>query len=72
MDVSVRYLEVFMKDDAELEKLKADYKAGKLLTGEVKATLIGILQGLIKEHAERRDKVDTTMIESFTVKKELQ
>nr|3FOC_A Chain A, Tryptophanyl-tRNA synthetase [Giardia lamblia ATCC 50803]3FOC_B Chain B, Tryptophanyl-tRNA synthetase [Giardia lamblia ATCC 50803] len=72
VDVSVRYLEVFMKDDAELEKLKADYKTGKLLTGEVKATLIGILQGLIKEHAERRDKVDTTMIESFTVKKELQ
>ena len=52
--------------------MKTDYKAGKLLTGEVKATLIGILQGLVKEHAERRDKVDAAVIESFTVKKELQ
>ncbi|EFO65644.1 Tryptophanyl-tRNA synthetase [Giardia lamblia P15] len=72
VDVSIRYLEVFMKDDRELEKLKTDYKTGKLLTGEVKATLISILQELVKEHAERRDKVDDNMIKSFTVKKELQ
>lgn len=71
VDVSVRYLEVFMKDDEELEKLKADYKAGKLLTGEVKATLIGILQELVKEHSEKRNKIDASIIESFTIKKEL-
>lgn len=72
VDVSVRYLEVFMKDDKELDKLKADYKAGRLLTGEVKATLISILQELVKEHAEKRSKIDASTIERFTVKKELQ
>lgn len=72
VDVSVRYLEIFMEDDTELDKLKVDYKAGKLLTGEVKAMLINILQELVREHVEKREKVDATMIQRFTVKEELQ
>ena len=43
IDVSIKYLEVFMEDDAKLEEIKAKYKKGEMLTGEVKSALIEVL-----------------------------
>lgn len=39
VDVAYQYLQFFMDDDAELARLKAEYKSGKLLTGEVGSPL---------------------------------
>jgi len=36
-----------MEDDARLEEIRVKYSTGKMLTGEVKKELIGILSTLI-------------------------
>lgn len=43
VDVAYQYLTFFMEDDAELERIGQEYKAGLLLTGQVKQILIDIL-----------------------------
>jgi len=43
IDVPYEYLRFWMEDDDELEDIKQKYSKGELLTGEVKAILIGIL-----------------------------
>ena len=50
MDVSYRYLQFFLEDDAELAEIGRKYKKGELLTGEVKAKLITVLQELLANH----------------------
>ncbi|XP_053993663.1 tryptophan--tRNA ligase, cytoplasmic-like [Hylaeus volcanicus] len=62
VDVPIQYLTCFMKDDAELERIKKDYQTGKLLTGEVKAILINVLTEIIQEHQARRAKVTNETI----------
>lgn len=65
VDVAYQYLSFFLEDDDELEKIGKDYKAGKLLTGEVKAKLIQVLQDLVKEHQERRKLVTDEVVKKF-------
>jgi len=65
VDVPIKYLEVFMEDDAELERIKTEYGAGRLLTGEVKQTLISILCELVSAHRERRDGITDAMVAEF-------
>lgn len=50
VDVSVKYLEVFMEDDDRLADIKRKYAAGEMLTGEVKKVLIEVLQEAVKQH----------------------
>ena len=50
VDVSIKYLEVFMDDDEKLEEIKRKYKSGEMLTGEVKKELIEVLQKYVKRH----------------------
>ncbi len=56
IDVSYQWLTFFEEDDAKLKKIYADYKSGKLLSGELKAILIEKLNGLLVEHQKRREK----------------
>lgn len=65
VDVSIRYLEFFMDDDERFSQIKQDYAAGKLLTGEVKAILIELLQKMVKDHQERRVKVTDEVVRNF-------
>jgi tryptophanyl-tRNA synthetase len=56
IDVSFRYLSMmFEPDDAKLERIGADYRSGKLLSGELKAMLIAKVDALIIEHSKRRE-----------------
>ncbi|KAL9653131.1 hypothetical protein ABK040_006348 [Willaertia magna] len=69
IDVSYRYLEFFLEDDEKLKQIANDYSAGKMLTGEVKNILIELLQGMVKEHQERRKAItDEELKEFFTVR----
>lgn len=43
VDVSIAYLDFFLEDDLQLKQIKEDYKAGKMLTSEVKKVLIEVL-----------------------------
>ncbi|KAI5119571.1 hypothetical protein M0805_006456 [Coniferiporia weirii] len=65
VDVSYQYLSFFLDDDDELQKLYDDYKAGTLLTGQLKARCIKMLQEFVKEFQERRSKITEEELKNF-------
>ena len=65
VDVAYQYLRFFLEDDEELEKLGKDYRAGELLTGQLKAKCIGKLQAFVKEFQENRAKVTDEQVQQF-------
>lgn len=52
VDVSFQYLTFFLEDDDQLAQIAADYRSGKLLTGELKAMTIKLLQDFVKGFQE--------------------
>jgi len=57
VDVSFKYLEMFFEpDDKKLEKLKAEYISGKLLTGELKEYLIKKVNKFLANHQKKREQ----------------
>ena len=64
-DVSIKYLEVFLDDDDELEKIKESYKSGKMLTGDVKKIFIELVQDIVKTHQERRSEITQEKLNTF-------
>ena len=65
VDVSYAWLGFFMEDDERLEEIGKDYASGAMLTGEVKKELIGVLQGIVKEHQERKALVTDEIVKQF-------
>ena len=57
VDVSFQYLKMFFEeDDKKLGKIEADYKSGKMSTGELKSYLIDKINSFLKEHQKRREE----------------
>jgi tryptophanyl-tRNA synthetase len=57
VDVSFQYLKMFFEpDDKKLAKIEADYRSGKLLTGELKQILIDKINVFLKEHQKKREE----------------
>ncbi len=55
VDVAFQWLYFFFEpDDSKLKKLEEDYRAGKLLSGEMKNILIEKVAEFLEEHQERR------------------
>ena len=50
IDIPCAYLEFFLSDDDKLKTIKEEYKAGRMLTSEVKNTLIEVLKELVLGH----------------------
>ncbi|KAF8969941.1 tryptophanyl-tRNA synthetase [Flammula alnicola] len=65
VDVSYQYLTFFLEDDEELEQLGKDYRAGSLLTGQLKGRCIQLLQRFVAEFQERRAKVTDEVVDRF-------
>ncbi|KAJ7581505.1 tryptophanyl-tRNA synthetase [Mycena floridula] len=65
VDVAYQYLSFFLEDDEELESIGVEYRAGRLLTGQLKAKCIELLQKFVAEFQERRAKVTNEEIASF-------
>jgi tryptophanyl-tRNA synthetase len=65
VDVSYQYLRFFLDDDVELERIEKEYSTGKMMTGEIKAYLIKVLQELVKNHQEARAKVTDDVVRQF-------
>ncbi|THV07999.1 tryptophanyl-tRNA synthetase [Dendrothele bispora CBS 962.96] len=65
VDVAYQYLSFFLEDDDELKKLGEEYRAGRLLTGQLKAKCIEVLQKFVAEFQERRAKVTEEQINAF-------
>ncbi|ELU43827.1 tryptophanyl-tRNA synthetase [Rhizoctonia solani AG-1 IA] len=55
VDVAYQYLGFFMDDDEEYAKIAEEYRAGTLLTGQLKAKCIQALQGFVKDFQEVSD-----------------
>ncbi|KAI9100722.1 hypothetical protein K1719_024084 [Acacia pycnantha] len=65
VDIPIKYLSFFLEDDDELEHLKKEYGAGRLLTGEVKQRLIQVLTELVERHRRARAAVTEEMVDAF-------
>jgi tryptophanyl-tRNA synthetase len=65
VDVPYQYLEVFLEDDDKLRFIRDEYKAGRMLTGEVKKELIQVLQAFVREHQEARKKITDDVVREF-------
>jgi len=65
VDVAYQYLSFFLDDDEELAKVEADYRAGTLLTGQLKAKCIAQLQEFVATFQERRAKVTEETVDYF-------
>lgn len=65
VDVPFQYLSFFLESDEELENLRTTYKSGELLTGEMKAKAISVLQEFVIGFQERRKKVTEEVIDEF-------
>nr|XP_012416168.1 PREDICTED: tryptophan--tRNA ligase, cytoplasmic [Odobenus rosmarus divergens] len=71
VDVSFMYLTFFLEDDDKLEQIRKDYTSGDMLTGELKKTLIEVLQPLIAEHQARRKEVTDEIVKEFMTPRKL-
>lgn len=65
VDVAYQYLRFFLEDDDELRRIGEEYKAGRMMTGEVKGKLIEVLGELVGEHQRRRAEVTDDTIRQF-------
>ncbi|KAG8905081.1 hypothetical protein FRC01_008487 [Tulasnella sp. 417] len=65
VDVSYQYLGFLEDDDAEYERIAKDYRAGTLLTGQLKALCIKKLQEFVKTFQDNKAKVTDEVIDKF-------
>lgn len=65
VDIPIKYLGFFLDDDAELEHIRKEYGAGRMLTGEVKKRLIEVLSELVERHRTARAAVTDEMVDAF-------
>lgn len=65
VDVAYQYLSFFSYDDDHLEKLAADYRAGKILSSEMKKECIDVLQKYVADYQARRAQVDDDVVAKF-------
>lgn len=72
VDISYQYLTFFLEDDDRLQQIREEYSSGKLLTGELKKELIGIIQKLVGEHQERRKAVTPEVVKEFMTPRKLE
>ncbi|KAK9464415.1 tryptophanyl-tRNA synthetase [Lipomyces arxii] len=65
VDVSFQYLSFFLEDDEELERIRAAYTKGELLTGELKVLCINVLQEFVGEFQKNRAAVSDELVKEF-------
>lgn len=65
VDVSYKYLKIYLEDDEEVKRIKEEYGSGRMLTGEVKKTLFECLQKIVKGYNERRSLITDEELNKF-------
>jgi len=65
VDIPYMYLEFFLEDDEKLKSIRDEYKAGRMLTGEVKKILIDLLVEITRDHQRRLAAVTEDMVDAF-------
>ena len=72
VDVAYQYLTYFEDDDDVLKKYYDEYKAGTMLTGEMKKACIKIMQDYVRVFQERRKEVSEEVLASFMTPRKLE
>jgi tryptophanyl-tRNA synthetase len=65
IDVSYHLLRFFQQNDQELEKIRASYSSGELLSGEIKKHAIDCIQEIVTAHQERKNAVSEETVDQF-------
>lgn len=65
VDVAYQYLSFFSYDDEKLASLAESYKKGTLLSSEMKAECIAVLQDYVAAYQARRSVVDDLVVDQF-------
>ena len=65
VDVAFQYLRFFLHDDAELETIEKDYRAGTLSTGNLKKRCIEILSDIVLDVQKKRAAVTDEDVKTF-------
>ncbi|TGZ82897.1 tryptophanyl-tRNA synthetase [Ascodesmis nigricans] len=65
VDVSYQYLSFLLDDDNELDQIREAYSKGEMLTGELKAKTIAVLQDFVVGFQERRKAVTEEVVREF-------
>jgi len=70
-DVAYRYIEFLHEDDDYVAKLGEDYRAGRVLSGEMKAEAVKCLQGVVARHQDARGGVSEELLRALMWRREL-
>lgn len=65
VDVPYHYLLYFLDDDVELRHIAHEYRAGKMMTSEIKKRTIEVLWNVVREHQEARRLITDEVIRFF-------
>ncbi|PWN34215.1 tryptophanyl-tRNA synthetase [Meira miltonrushii] len=65
VDVAYQYMLFFVDDDEEMAELARQYRAGELLSGEMKDRAVAVLQQIVGAFQERRAKVTDDLVNQF-------
>ena len=65
VDVSYHYLLYFLDDEDELRHIAHEYRAGRMMTSEVKKRTIEVLWNVVREHQESRRLVTDEVLRLF-------
>jgi tryptophanyl-tRNA synthetase len=72
IDVAYQYLSYFEEDDAKLDRLAAEYRAGTLTTGDLKKECISLLQEYVNGYQTRRKAVTDEVLELYMKPRKLE
>lgn len=65
IDIAYQYLLFFCEDDIKLKKIYESYKSGQLLSGELKAECITVVQNVIDKIQKKRKTITDAHIKLF-------
>jgi tryptophanyl-tRNA synthetase len=65
VDVAYHYLLYFLDSDAELKHIAEEYRAGRMMTSEIKKRATEVIWNVLKEHQEARAKVTPEVVRQF-------
>ena len=71
VDIPFQYLRFFLEDDDELERIRADYEAGTMESGEMKARCTQELQAYVGAFRARRKEITEAVRDEFTRPRQL-
>uniref|UniRef100_A0A7S0NQL9 Tryptophan--tRNA ligase, cytoplasmic n=1 Tax=Calcidiscus leptoporus TaxID=127549 RepID=A0A7S0NQL9_9EUKA len=70
-DIPYQWLTFFLFDDERLQAIGEEYSSGRMLSGEIKAELIKVLQPLVKQHQLARSMVTDEIVKTFMTPRRL-